>query len=223
MASAQSVVSPCPPMAPAHLSSGTGHSGCFSAAGRGVNAGSRAAAGTAGSAGRGGKPWEAQWESGTAPCEARAHGTWVTHVSTQCPSAVTQCCGPCTPSCPEVAPCPAHRQARLVAQRWAHCSAEPCSGSGGGESTGTASSSVARRRWKSLRGERWPGECGRSSACPRGHSISTGARWSVGSLPHGGGYPCPTQHGIRVPWRRGTLSYGAWDPCNTEHGIPVLS
>lgn len=215
MACAQSVVFLCPPMAPAHLSSGTDHSGCSSAAGCGVSAGSRAAAGTTGSAGHGGKPWEAQRESGMAPCEARARGTWVTHVSTQCPSAVTQCCGPCTPICPAVPACPAHRQARLVAQRWAHCSAVPCSGSGGGESTGTASSSVARRRWKSLRGDRWPGECGKSSVWPWGHSMSTGALWSVGSLLHGGGYPCPIEPGI-------SLFHRAWDPCPMEEGNTVL-
>lgn len=187
-------------MAPAHLSSGTDHSGCFSAAGCGVSAGSRAAAGTTGSAGHDGKPWETQWECGMALCEARARSTWVTHVR------VTQGCGPCTPTCPAVALSPAHRQVRLVAQRWAHCSAVPCSGSGAGGSRGAASSSVALRRWKSLRGERWPGECGRSSARPWEHSMSIGGLWSVGSLPHGAGYPCPTEHGIRVPWRRGTLS-----------------
>lgn len=72
---AQSVVSPCPRMAPAHLSSGTGRSGCFSAAGRGASAGSRAAAGTAGSASHSGKPWETQRKPGTTPCGARARGT----------------------------------------------------------------------------------------------------------------------------------------------------
>lgn len=46
------------------------------------------------------------------------------------------------------------------------------------------------------------------------------ALWNVGSLPHGAGHPCPTEHGIRVPWRRGTVYYGAWDPCNTVIPVP---
>lgn len=92
-----------------------------------------------------------------------------------------------------------------MAQRWAHCSAVLCSGSGG--SADTASSSVARRRWKSLRGERWPRECGSSSAYPSGHSVSTGALQSVRSLPHGGGELCPTEHEIYITRSRGSLSY----------------
>lgn len=112
---------------------------------------------------------------------------------------VAQCCSPCTPTCPAVAPCPAHRQVRLVAQRWAHCSAVPCSGSGGGRSTGTASSSVARRRWKSLRGERWPGECSRSSAQ---FLLWAQALWSA---PCGASDPCPMEEGNSVLWSMGCM------------------
>lgn len=154
VACARPTVSPCPPTAPAHLSSGTGHSGCFSAAGHGASAGSRAAAGTAGSAGHGGTPWEAQWEPGKAPCKARTHGRTQGHPSARSDPAVTVSCSPARPA---AALRPAHRQSRLVAQRWAHCSAETRSAeprSGGGGSADAASSLVARRRWKSLRGER---------------------------------------------------------------------
>ena len=198
---ARSVVSPCRPVALAHLFSGTGRSGCFSAAGHEASAGSRTAAGTAGSAGRGGKPWEAQREPGMAPSRARTRRTQGHTGGTQHPSAQSDpgVTAPCTPTRPATSPRPAHRQARLAAQRWAHCSAEPRSGGGGG-SAGTGSSSVARRRWKSLRGERWPGERGRGSACPWGHGMDTRAPWSVGSVPHGAGGPCPMeQEGPSAP------------------------
>lgn len=131
-----------------------------------------------------------------------------THVGTQHPSGRSDpgVTAPCAPTRPAAAPRPAHRQARLAAQRWAHCSAEPRSSTGGGGSAGTASSSVARRRWKSLRGERWPGEHGRSSACPWGHPgpVQCGTHRAAGP---------PLPHGVCVPWNRGVPALQGGGPC----------
>lgn len=119
-----------------HLSSGTGRSGCSSAAGRRASVGSRAAAGTAGSAARGGRP------CGQAEVAGRCSAPRLSSLQRG-----------------------AHRQSGLLAQRWAHCWAAPCAGADGGGSLGAARSSVPRRRWKSLRGERWP-KVKPGSACP---------------------------------------------------------